>query len=90
MAKKARKSKKTPELTQEQKVTKVHKALHDMHTLMGLRPKDGGSVTIKQTPVEPGLDIPDLPEQLSKPEEHLGTDMLEVVLLGATVLAKHC
>lgn len=88
MAKKARKSKKTPELIREEKITKVRKALCDMHTLMGLRPKDGESVTINRTPVEPGLDIPDLPEQLSKPEEHLGTDMLEVVLLGETGAGK--
>lgn len=91
MAKKARKSKKTPELTQEQKgtkVTKVHEALRDMHTLVGPRPKDGGSVTIKRTPVEPGLDLPDLPEQLSKPEKHLGIGKLEVVLLGKTGAGK--
>ena len=88
MAKKARKSKKTPELTQEQKVTKVHEALRDMHTLVGPRPKDGGSVTIKRTPVEPGLDLPDLPEQLSKPEKHLGIGNLEVVLLGKTGAGK--
>ena len=88
MAKKARNSKEAPESIPKKKIGQIHEALRDMHTLMGPRPKDGGSVTINKTQVEPGLDIPDLPEQLSKPEEHLGTDTLEVVLLGATGVGK--
>ena len=88
MSKKSRNSKKAPESISKKKIGQIHEALRDMHTLMGPRPKDGRSVTINKTQVEPGLDMPELPDQLIKPEEHLDTGKLNVVLLGETGAGK--